>query len=120
MRTRSTWSREPGAADLIAATAGVTQLGISRGSPDRQGNRWLAILVSPAEGESDADLGRRHAEVFDDTCCSVMGFAQPNPTTHVPTRRAVAPEPHSDGLRYRIMVGRASKRHGNMGSKNRG
>src|ERR687889_2473216 len=51
-----------GAADIIAG--GRLQLGISRGSPEQVIEGWRHFGYTPAEGESDADMARRHAEVF--------------------------------------------------------
>jgi alkanesulfonate monooxygenase SsuD/methylene tetrahydromethanopterin reductase-like flavin-dependent oxidoreductase (luciferase family) len=64
------------AADLIAG--GHLQLGISRGSPEQviDGRRYFGY--QPAEDQSDADMGRRHAEIFLDLLRGA-GFAQPNP-----------------------------------------
>ena len=47
------------ASDLIAG--GRLQLGISRGSPEQVIDGWSYFGYRPAEGESDADMGRRHA-----------------------------------------------------------
>jgi alkanesulfonate monooxygenase SsuD/methylene tetrahydromethanopterin reductase-like flavin-dependent oxidoreductase (luciferase family) len=55
-------AEDAGAADLIAG--GRLQLGISRGSPEQVIDGWRYLGYSPAEGESDVDMGRRHAEVF--------------------------------------------------------
>src|SRR6184192_2720608 len=67
---------DAGAADLIAG--GRLQLGISRGSPEQVIDGWRYFGYQPAEGESDADMGRRHAEVFLDILRG-EGFAKPNP-----------------------------------------
>src|SRR5438045_9685092 len=55
-------AEEAGAADIIAN--GRLQLGISRGSPEQviDGFRYFGCV--PAEGETDADLARRHTDVF--------------------------------------------------------
>src|SRR5438876_8379071 len=53
---------DAGAADLIAV--GRLQLGISRGSPEQVIDGWRYFGHRPAEGESDAEMGRRHAEEF--------------------------------------------------------
>src|SRR6185312_6215998 len=53
---------DAGAADLIAG--GRLQLGISRGSPEQVIDGFRHFGYQPAEGGTDADLGRRHAEVF--------------------------------------------------------
>src|ERR1700750_2376162 len=50
------------AADLISN--GRLQLGVRRGSPEQVIEGWRHFGYSPAEGETDADMGRRHAEVF--------------------------------------------------------
>src|SRR6201985_126276 len=53
---------EASAADLIAG--GRLQLGISRGSPEQGIDGWRYFGYRAADGESDADMGRRHAEVL--------------------------------------------------------
>src|ERR1700759_339866 len=53
-------AEDAGAADIIAG--GRLQLGISRGSPEQVIDGWRYFGYSPAEGESDADMGRRHTE----------------------------------------------------------
>src|ERR1700759_2218843 len=53
---------DAGAADLIAG--GRLQLGISRGSPEQVIDGWRYFGYQQAEGQNDADMGRRHAEVF--------------------------------------------------------
>src|SRR5580700_8428439 len=55
-------AEDAGAADLIAG--GRLQLGISRGSPEQVIEGWRHFGYQPLEGESDADLARRHAETF--------------------------------------------------------
>src|SRR5271165_5746332 len=55
-------AEDAGAADLIAG--GRLQLGISRGSPEQVIDGWRHFGYRPKEGESDADMGRRHAETF--------------------------------------------------------
>ena len=53
---------DAGAADLLAG--GRLQLGISRGSPEQVIDGWRYFGYQPAEGETDADMARRHTEVF--------------------------------------------------------
>src|SRR5206468_8153091 len=85
-----------GAADLISG--GRLQLGISRGSPEQVIDGWRYFGYQPAEGESDADMGRRHAEVFLDLLKG-EGFAQPNPRPMFANPPALLPvEPHSPAL----------------------
>jgi alkanesulfonate monooxygenase SsuD/methylene tetrahydromethanopterin reductase-like flavin-dependent oxidoreductase (luciferase family) len=55
-------AEDAGAADLIAG--GRLQLGISRGSPEQVIDGWRHFGHIPAEGETDADMGRRRAEQF--------------------------------------------------------
>src|ERR1700757_2215285 len=69
-------AEDAGAADLI--TGGRLQLGISRGSPEQVIDGWRYFGYSPAEGENDADMARRHTERFLDLLKG-EGFAQPNP-----------------------------------------
>ena len=64
--------------------------------------------ISPAEGETDADMGRRHAEVFLDLLRG-EGFAQPNPRPMFPNPPGLLRlEPYSEGLRDRIWWGAGS------------
>src|ERR1700691_3702030 len=97
---------DAGAADLIAG--GRLQLGISRGSPEQVIDGWRYFGHRPAEGESDADMGRRHAELFLDVLRG-EGFAKPNPRPMFPNPPGLLRlEPYSEGLRDRIWWGSAS------------
>ena len=99
-------AEDAGAADLIAG--GRLQLGISRGSPEQVIEGWRHFGHLPAEGESDADMGRRHAEEFLDLLRG-EGFAQPNPRPMFPNPPGLLRlEPHAQGLRDRIWWGAAS------------
>jgi alkanesulfonate monooxygenase SsuD/methylene tetrahydromethanopterin reductase-like flavin-dependent oxidoreductase (luciferase family) len=99
-------AEDAGAADLIAGQR--LQLGITRGSPEQVIDGWRYFGYQPAEGQTDADIGRRHAEVFFDLLRG-DGFAQPNPRPMFPNPPALLRlEPHSDGLRDRIWWGAAS------------
>src|SRR5689334_24179439 len=53
---------DAGAADLISG--GRLQLGISRGSPEQVIDGWRYFGYQPAEGETEAEMARRHTEVF--------------------------------------------------------
>jgi len=93
-------------ADLISG--GRLQLGISRGSPEQVIDGWRHFGYSPAEGQSDADMGRRHAEVFLELLKG-EGFAQPNPRPMFPNPPGLLRlEPHAPGLRERIWWGSGS------------
>ena len=97
---------DAGAADLISG--GRLQLGISRGSPEQVIDGWRHFGYVPMEGQSDADMGRRHAEVFLEQLQG-KGFAQPNPRPMFPNPPGLLRlEPHSQGLRERIWWGSAS------------
>ncbi len=99
-------AEDAGAADLIAG--GRLQLGISRGSPEQVIDGWRYFGYQPAEGQNDADMGRRHAEVLLDVLRG-QGFAQPSPRPMFPNPPGLLrPEPHSEGLRERIWWGAAS------------
>ncbi|MGO4172211.1 LLM class flavin-dependent oxidoreductase [Bosea sp. TAF32] len=99
-------AEDAGAADLIAG--GRLQLGISRGSPEQVIDGWRYFGHEPAEGQSDADMGRRHAEVFLDVLRG-QGFAEPNPRPMFPNPPGLLRlEPHSEGLRERIWWGAGS------------
>src|ERR1700742_78580 len=99
-------AEDAGAADIIAG--GRLQLGISRGSPEQVIDGWRYFGYSPAEGQSDADMGRRHAEVFLDVLRG-EGFAEPNPRPMFANPPGLLRlEPHSPGLRDRIWWGSSS------------
>ena len=95
-----------GAADLIAG--GRLQLGISRGSPEQVIDGWRYFGYVPAEGETDADMARRHSEVLLEALRG-EGFAQPNPQPMFPNPPGLLRlEPYSEGLRERIWWGSAT------------
>lgn len=97
---------DAGATDLISG--GRLQLGISRGSPEQVIEGWRHFGYAPADGESDADMGRRHGEVFFDLLKG-EGFAQPSPRPMFPNPPGLLRlEPHAPGLRERIWWGSAS------------
>ncbi len=97
---------DAGAADLIAG--GRLQLGISRGSPEQVIDGWRHFGYRPAEGESDADMGRRHAQAFLELLGG-EGFAQPNPRPMFSNPPGLLRlEPHAQGLRERIWWGAGS------------
>jgi len=99
-------AEDAGAADLIAG--GRLQLGISRGSPEQVIDGFRYFGYDPADGETDADMARRHATDFLELLAG-EGFAQPNPRpmfANPPGLLRV--EPYSAGLRDRIWWGAAT------------
>ncbi|MBK3571391.1 LLM class flavin-dependent oxidoreductase [Streptomyces sp. MBT62] len=95
-----------GAADLISG--GRLQLGISRGSPEQVIDGWRHFGYAPGEGESGADMARRHAETFLEVIGG-EGFAKPNPRPMFPNPPGLLRvEPYSEGLRERIWWGSSS------------
>jgi len=96
-------AEDAGAADLIAG--GRLQLGISRGSPEQVIDGWRYFGYQPGEDETEADMARRHTEVFLDVLRG-EGFAQPNARPMFPNPDGLLRlEPHSEGLRERIWWG---------------
>ncbi|HHI3894792.1 TPA: LLM class flavin-dependent oxidoreductase [Klebsiella aerogenes] len=99
-------AEDAGAADLIAG--GRLQLGISRGSPEQVIDGWRHFGFQPQDGESDADMARRHTEVLLDVLRG-EGFAKPNPQPMFPNPPGLLRlEPYSAGLHERIWWGAGS------------
>ncbi len=108
---------DAGAADLISE--GRLQLGISRGSPEQVIDGWRYFGYELAEGETDADMGRRKALAFLEKLDGV-GFATPNPYPMFPNPPGLLRlEPHSQGLRDRIWWGAASNATAVWAAQNR-
>ena len=98
-------AEEAAAVDLISA--GRLQLGISRGSPESVLAGYEAFGHLPAEGESDADMARRHTQRFL-TAISGAGIARPNPQFGGHSRLAPV-QPRSATLPERIWWGAGSR-----------
>lgn len=99
-------AEDAGATDLISG--GRLQLGVSRGSPEQVIDGWRYFGYSPAAGEDDAAMGRRHAEEFLEVLKG-KGFAKPNPRPMFPNPPGfLRLEPYSQGLRDRIWWGAAT------------
>ncbi|MEQ1760284.1 MAG: LLM class flavin-dependent oxidoreductase [Vicinamibacterales bacterium] len=99
-------AEDAGAADIIAG--GRLQLGISRGSPEQVIEGWRHFGFAPANGETDADMARRHAERLLEVLTG-EGFAQPNPRPMFPNPPGLLRvEPFAEGLRDRIWWGSSS------------
>ena len=103
-------AEDAGAADTIAG--GRLQLGISRGSPEQVIDGWRYFGYAPPEGMTDADMARRHTEVFLEVLRG-EGFAWPNPRPMFPNPPGLLRvEPYAEGLRERIWWGAGSNATG--------
>jgi alkanesulfonate monooxygenase SsuD/methylene tetrahydromethanopterin reductase-like flavin-dependent oxidoreductase (luciferase family) len=104
-------AEDAGAADLISAGSlgrGRLQLGISRGSPEQVIDGYRYFGFAPGEGSDDAEMARRHAEVFLELLKG-EGFAEPNPRPMFPNPPGLLRlEPYAPGLRERIWWGSAT------------
>ncbi len=99
-------AEDAGSADLISN--GRLQLGLSRGSPEQVIDGWRYFGCRPADGESDADMGRRNTEILLEVLKG-QGFAEPNPQPMFPNPPGpLRLEPHSEGLRERLWWGAGS------------
>lgn len=98
-------AEDAAAVDLIAA--GRLQLGISRGSPEAALNGYESFGYRPADGESDADLARRHTAAFR-AAIAGAGVARANPEL-TGTDQPLPVEPRSEGLPERIWWGAGSR-----------
>lgn len=89
--------------DLIAGNERL-QLGISRGSPETVFKGFAHFGYLPAEGETEADMARRHTEIFR-AAIAGQGIAQnaQNPQQLDPIT------PHSPSLPQRIWWGAGSR-----------
>ncbi len=100
-------AEDAGAADLIAGER--LQLGISRGSPEQVVEGYKYFGYVPEEGATDADMARRHTEVFLELLKGEP-FARPNPNPMFPNPPGLLRiEPHSPGLKQRIWWGAGTR-----------
>ena len=110
-------AEDAGAADLIAG--GRLQLGISRGSPEQVIDGWRYFGYAPAEGQTDADMARRHAEVFLEVLRGA-GLRQAQSAADVPEpARPVARRAALGGPARAHLVGRRDQRHRRVGGQAR-
>jgi alkanesulfonate monooxygenase SsuD/methylene tetrahydromethanopterin reductase-like flavin-dependent oxidoreductase (luciferase family) len=100
-------AEEAAATDLISG--GRLQLGISRGSPEPALNGAAAFGYRPAEGETDADMARRHTTVFR-RAITGAGMVPADPNHMQGGHAGMLPvEPVSPGLPERIWWGAGSR-----------
>jgi len=98
-------AEEAAAVDLISG--GRLQLGVSRGSPESVVAGYEAFAHLPAEGESDADMARRHTARFR-SAISGTGIARANP--QVSGQIGLVPiQPLSPNLPERIWWGAGNR-----------
>ncbi|QDW29957.1 LLM class flavin-dependent oxidoreductase [Arthrobacter sp. KBS0702] len=98
-------AEEAAAVDLISGNR--LQLGISRGSPETVLAGYESFGHLPSEGESDADMARRHTERFR-SAISGAGLARSNPQSG--GHSGLAPiQPQSATLPERVWWGAGSR-----------
>jgi alkanesulfonate monooxygenase SsuD/methylene tetrahydromethanopterin reductase-like flavin-dependent oxidoreductase (luciferase family) len=98
-------AEEAAATDLLSD--GRLQLGVSRGSPEAAMRGYEAFGYVPAEGETDAEMARRHTELFR-AAISGAGLANANPQM-TGSDRPLPIEPRSPGLPQRIWWGAGTR-----------
>ncbi|MEO8906863.1 MAG: LLM class flavin-dependent oxidoreductase [Microbacteriaceae bacterium] len=98
-------AEDAAAADLISG--GRLQLGISRGSPEPALAGYESFGHVPADGETDADMARRHTERFR-AAIDGAGVAAANEQM-TGSSRPLPIEPRSPGLSERIWWGAGSR-----------
>ena len=98
-------AEEAAATDLLSD--GRLQLGISRGSPETALRGSESFGYVPAEGETDADLARRHTAVFR-AAIDGAGVAMSDPRM-TGVSRPLPIEPRSPGLPDRIWWGAGTR-----------
>ena len=98
-------AEEAAMTDLLSG--GRLQLGVSRGSPEAALHGPATFGHVPAEGETEADMARRHTDVFRRAIAGA-GVAESNPRTT--GRSVVLPVlPQSPGLSERIWWGSGTR-----------
>lgn len=94
-------AEEAAAADLIAGER--LQLGVSRGSPETALAGYESFGHVPADGESDADMARRHTAIFR---AAIAGEAMANANPQLTgSSGGLAVQPLSETLPRRIWWG---------------
>jgi alkanesulfonate monooxygenase SsuD/methylene tetrahydromethanopterin reductase-like flavin-dependent oxidoreductase (luciferase family) len=100
-------AEEAAATDLISG--GRLQLGISRGSPEPARQGASAFGYVPRDGETDADMARRHTEAFR-AAISGAGVAEADPRYAGGATGLLPVQPQSPGLQERIWWGAGSRK----------
>ncbi|KQQ88277.1 LLM class flavin-dependent oxidoreductase [Pseudarthrobacter sp. SL88] len=100
-------AEEAAATDLISG--GRLQLGISRGSPEPARQGASAFGYVPREGETDADMARRHTELFRKAVTGA-GVAEADPRYAGGATGLLPVQPQSPGLGERIWWGAGTRK----------
>ena len=99
-------AEEAAQSDLIAG--GRLQLGISRGSPQTALNGQELFGYVPAAGETDADMARRHTELFRQAIAGA-NIARSDPHMTAGRSLPLTIQPQSPGLSERIWWGSGTR-----------
>ncbi|WP_427172655.1 LLM class flavin-dependent oxidoreductase [Arthrobacter sp. 92] len=99
-------AEEAAATDLISG--GRLQLGVSRGSPEPARDGARAFGYVPADGETPADMARRHTALFR-RALSGAGMAEADPRYAGGATGKLPIQPNSPGLEDRIWWGAGSR-----------
>lgn len=99
-------AEQAAATDLIAD--GRLQIGVSRGSPEPAANGAADFGHYPLDGETVADMARRHTAAFLHAI-SGAGIAEPGQHAYMGGERLLRIEPQSPGLSQRIWWGAATR-----------
>jgi len=100
-------AEEAAATDLISR--GRLQLGISRGSPEPARQGASAFGYVPRDGETDADMARRHTELFRKAITGA-GVAEADPRYAGGATGLLPVQPQSPGLAERIWWGAGTRK----------
>ncbi|MBP2412307.1 alkanesulfonate monooxygenase SsuD/methylene tetrahydromethanopterin reductase-like flavin-dependent oxidoreductase (luciferase family) [Arthrobacter stackebrandtii] len=99
-------AEQAAATDLISD--GRLQIGVSRGSPEPAANGAADFGYHPLDGETVADMARRHTASFRHAI-SGAGVAEPGDHAYMGGERLLRIEPQSPGLSRRIWWGAGSR-----------